>query len=213
MGISVMSIQAMLTFVSEIISCSTLKSVARKTYCQYIVHPPPPHLQKKHRSAFFKKKLVLERPSFLSPVSCHLHHVLSWKSGDQNKMAEVHGSRVWTATAKASSIFAYSTWYPLIVWILSPLTILYTKMSDLARFKDITHPFDEENHVEIEQLFTFFCNCLTLGQWELARVCLRDLFQKQKKLGKPFKDVVRAVIDQPHVCRYYRLSEFCCVGF
>ena len=77
-------------------------------------------------------------------------------------------------------------------------------MSALSRFRDISHPFDQETRVEVQQLFTFFSNNLALGQWELARVCLRGLCQKQKALGKPLKEIVRAVIDQPHVCRYDR---------
>lgn len=62
----------------------------------------------------------------------------------------------------------------------------------------VTHPFDREEEVSEEQLFTSFCNHLTLGQWELTRVCLRGLHKKRNELKKPLKEILRAIIDQPH---------------
>ena len=65
----------------------------------------------------------------------------------------------------------------------------------------VTYPFDREEEVSLEQLFTSFCNHLCLGQWELTRVCLRGLFEKRNQLKKPLKEILRAVIDQPHHAR------------
>ena len=65
----------------------------------------------------------------------------------------------------------------------------------------VTHPFDREEEVSLEQLFTSFCNHLTLGQWELTRVCLRGLFKKRHQLKKPLKEILRAIVDQPHHAR------------
>ena len=65
----------------------------------------------------------------------------------------------------------------------------------------VTHPFDREEENSLDYLFTSFCNHLTLGQWELTRVCLRGLFQQRDKLNKPLKEILRAVIDQPHHSR------------
>lgn len=62
----------------------------------------------------------------------------------------------------------------------------------------VTHPFDREEEVSVEQLFTSFCNHLTLGQWELTRVCLQGLFKKGNQLKKPLNEILRAIIDQPH---------------
>lgn len=65
----------------------------------------------------------------------------------------------------------------------------------------LSHPFDREEETSLQQLFTAFCNHLTLGQWELARVCLRGLFEQRDKLEKPLKEIMRAIIDQPHHAR------------
>lgn len=65
----------------------------------------------------------------------------------------------------------------------------------------VTHPFDREEEVSVEQLFTSFCNHLTLGQWELTRVCLQGLFKKGNQLKKPLNEILRAIIDQPHHAR------------
>ena len=66
----------------------------------------------------------------------------------------------------------------------------------------VTHPFDREEEVSLEELFTSFCNHLTLGQWEMTRVCLRRLFKKRNELKRPVKEIMRAIIDQPHHARY-----------
>lgn len=75
-------------------------------------------------------------------------------------------------------------------------------MSGLKIYEDVNHQFDRENEVSLEQLFTSFCNHVTLGQWELARVCLRGLYERRKQLEKPLKEVLRALIDQPTLVRY-----------
>ena len=63
----------------------------------------------------------------------------------------------------------------------------------------VTHPFDDEDNVSLHHLFTSFCNNVALGQWELARASLRALFRRREELGKPLKEILRALIDQPHV--------------
>jgi zinc finger FYVE domain-containing protein 26 len=74
-------------------------------------------------------------------------------------------------------------------------------MSELGIYKDISHPFDRESQLSLEHLFTSFCNHVTLGQWELARACLRGLYEKRKLLNKPLKEILRALIDQPTLVR------------
>ena len=79
-------------------------------------------------------------------------------------------------------------------------------MSDSGQKYDVSHPFDREEEVSLQQLFTAFCNHLTLGQWELARVCLRGLFDKRHQLNKPLKEILRAIIDQPQNARLVVLA-------
>ena len=74
-------------------------------------------------------------------------------------------------------------------------------MTDVKNEHNVSHPFDREEEVSLQQLFTAFCNHLTLGQWELARVCFRGLFDSRSELGKPLKEILRAVIDQPQNAR------------
>lgn len=85
----------------------------------------------------------------------------------------------------------------------------------------VTHPFDREEEVSVEQLFTSFCNHLSLGQWELTRVCLRGLFERRNQLNKPLKEILRAIIDQPHHASFgsksvpspFHLSWLCLVEY
>lgn len=65
----------------------------------------------------------------------------------------------------------------------------------------VAHPFDREEEDSLQQLFTSFCNHLTLGQWELTRQCLRGLFDQRNTLNKPLKEILRAIIDQPNHAR------------
>lgn len=65
----------------------------------------------------------------------------------------------------------------------------------------VAHPFDREEEDSLQQLFISFCDHLTLGQWELARLCLRGLFEQRNTLNKPLKEILRAIIDQPHHAR------------
>ncbi|XP_048586399.1 zinc finger FYVE domain-containing protein 26-like isoform X2 [Nematostella vectensis] len=73
-------------------------------------------------------------------------------------------------------------------------------MGEANLIRDITFPFDREKSVSLELLFNSFCNHITLGQWELARVCLRSLSEQRQQLGKPLKEILRALIDQPLAC-------------
>lgn len=75
-------------------------------------------------------------------------------------------------------------------------------MSELCDVEGVNHPFDKEIEASLSHLYRSFCNHVTLGQWELARVCLKQLYTSRQLLKKPLKDVLRAVIDRPNLVRY-----------
>lgn len=54
-----------------------------------------------------------------------------------------------------------------------------------------------EENVSEERLLTLCCNHLSLGQWELARLCLRGLEGTQLHL----KDVLLGLVANPHKFR------------
>ena len=60
------------------------------------------------------------------------------------------------------------------------------------------HPFGRENEVSLRQLFKFFCNNLYLGQWELARACVKELHQQRELLGLSIQDVLKDVAQNPY---------------
>lgn len=75
-------------------------------------------------------------------------------------------------------------------------------MSELCDANFVHHPFDNEDEVSLRHLYKSLWNHVTLGQWELARVCLGKLYRARTLLKKPLKDVLRAVIDRPTFVGY-----------
>jgi len=75
-------------------------------------------------------------------------------------------------------------------------------MSELCNVKLVQHPFDKEDELSLQHLYKSLWNHVTLGQWELARVCLGKLYKSRKLLKKPLKDILRAVIDRPTFAGY-----------
>lgn len=60
------------------------------------------------------------------------------------------------------------------------------------------HPFGCENEVSVRQLFTFFCNSLYLGQWELARACVAELHQQKDLLQIDICAILRNIAENPY---------------
>lgn len=52
----------------------------------------------------------------------------------------------------------------------------------------LEHSFGNEFQTSIKQLFQFFCNNISIGQWELAKACLDQLIVVNK-------DVINHQID------------------
>ena len=66
-----------------------------------------------------------------------------------------------------------------------------------------SHPFGRENEVSIRQLLKFFCNNLYLGQWELARACLVELYDQRALLNlNSIDDILLDVATNPCAYRY-----------
>ena len=54
-----------------------------------------------------------------------------------------------------------------------------------------SHPFGRENEVSLKSLYQFFCNNIYLGQWELARACIKELNDQCDLLGIDIKDTLK----------------------
>ncbi|XP_070571338.1 zinc finger FYVE domain-containing protein 26-like isoform X2 [Ptychodera flava] len=71
----------------------------------------------------------------------------------------------------------------------------------------MSHPFGNEAVVSTEQCFLFFCNNLSLGQWELASSCVTQLTEQTKGLRLTnVKDILKTVIECPYACSYGSFS-------
>ncbi|XP_077991490.1 zinc finger FYVE domain-containing protein 26-like [Glandiceps talaboti] len=67
----------------------------------------------------------------------------------------------------------------------------------------MTHPFGKEEAVSAEQRFRFFCNNLRLGQWELARSCIKQCQSHQNEVSKTtIKDILNTAVECPYECSY-----------
>ena len=65
----------------------------------------------------------------------------------------------------------------------------------------LEHNFGKEIETSIRQLFTFFCNNINLGQWQIAKACLKQLHSNKKNLKSDLNEVLNSVVDNPS---YYK---------
>ena len=67
--------------------------------------------------------------------------------------------------------------------------------------RHLSHPFGRENKVAVEKLFTFFCNNLHLGQWELAQACANGLNQQKQLLEIDILKYIKDIVANPSCVR------------
>jgi hypothetical protein len=60
----------------------------------------------------------------------------------------------------------------------------------------LEHNFGNEYQDSLKHLFTFFCNNISLGQWEAARACLDDLLASK---DAQFKSLLLDIIANPAI--------------
>ena len=65
----------------------------------------------------------------------------------------------------------------------------------MSTFKDVRNVVGEEE--SIKYLFRFFCNNLYLGQWQLAKASLQQLFREKKATAVPISEVLKDVASYP----------------
>ncbi|RNA16342.1 zinc finger FYVE domain-containing 26-like [Brachionus plicatilis] len=61
----------------------------------------------------------------------------------------------------------------------------------------LDHNFGKEIETSANQLFNFFCNNVNLGQWQIAKTCLKQLIQDKKLLFVNFDSVFSSIIKHP----------------
>ena len=64
--------------------------------------------------------------------------------------------------------------------------------------KELQHPFGRENEISAQQLVTFFCNNVYLGQWELANACIHELESQKEILGVDVVEILREISCVPY---------------
>jgi zinc finger FYVE domain-containing protein 26 len=65
----------------------------------------------------------------------------------------------------------------------------------------IEHYFGKEIETSFQQLFIYFCNNINLGQWQVAKACLKQLDANKKSFKYDFDSVLSDIIDNPEVYR------------
>jgi zinc finger FYVE domain-containing protein 26 len=63
----------------------------------------------------------------------------------------------------------------------------------------LEHNFGREIETSIQQLFTFFCNNISLGQWQLAKACLKQLYLNKKSFKFDLDEIIHDVVANPQV--------------
>ena len=69
------------------------------------------------------------------------------------------------------------------------------KINKMSTFKDVRNVVGEEE--SIKYLFRFFCNNLYLGQWQLAKASLQQLFREKEATAVPISEVLKDVASYP----------------
>jgi hypothetical protein len=61
----------------------------------------------------------------------------------------------------------------------------------------LEHNFGKEIETSIQQLLTFFCNNVSLGQWQLVKACLKQLHSNKKNLKFDLNRMLSGIIENP----------------
>ena len=71
----------------------------------------------------------------------------------------------------------------------------------------LEHQFGNETETSIQKLFIFFCNNIRLGQWQLAKACIKQLEFSKKSFNFNLNDILNDIIDNPtnYKLEYYLL--------
>ena len=68
----------------------------------------------------------------------------------------------------------------------------------------IEHNFGKEIETSIHQLFNYFCNNINLGQWQIAKACLKSLDSNRKNFKFDFNQILMDLIENPEIYRYFK---------
>lgn len=72
-------------------------------------------------------------------------------------------------------------------------------MESLSTHQKSLFPLGKERDYSMKLLFKFFCNNLYLGQWELARSCIKQLHEEAfLKDGANITDILIDVAEYPN---------------
>jgi hypothetical protein len=63
----------------------------------------------------------------------------------------------------------------------------------------LEHYFGKEVETSINQLFVSFCNNISIGQWQLAKACLRQLDANKKSLKFDLNAIMTSIIANPQL--------------
>ena len=63
----------------------------------------------------------------------------------------------------------------------------------------LEHHFGKEVETSFHQLFTYFCNNINLGQWQMARACLKQLDANKKLFKTDFRSMLAEIIENPQL--------------
>ena len=65
----------------------------------------------------------------------------------------------------------------------------------------IEHNFGREIETSIHQLFNYFCNNINLGQWQIAKACLKQLDANRKNFKFDLNTILMDIIENPELYR------------
>lgn len=69
----------------------------------------------------------------------------------------------------------------------------------------LNHNFSKEIESSTNKLFIFFCNNVKFGQWQLSKICLKQLIEEKKTLSINFDEIFWSIIKNPEIYWYYFL--------
>ena len=67
----------------------------------------------------------------------------------------------------------------------------------------LEHQFGREIETSQHQLFTYFCNNFYLGQWQMAKACLKQLHSSKTNFKFDLTTLLRDVIENPQKYWYF----------
>lgn len=63
----------------------------------------------------------------------------------------------------------------------------------------LEHYFGKEIETSLQQLFNYFCNNIYIGQWQMAKACLKQLDSNKKIFKFDFTSVLLDIIQKPEL--------------